>query len=153
MIDVRLVDGATGKAARVSDAGELVIGAAGHSDPRSVYLDAVDTAYNIRKPVSGQQYVITAIILATNLNIGVGGATVIFYEASTEDTATVDKIIFQAQILKNSSFVITGIDWEVSEGKFLNAKTDDDDVYVTIATYMTPAHDDNPALLGIGADV
>ncbi len=151
MIEVRLV-GEGGNAAGVSPSGELFVAQPTASVPVSVTLVASSGAHNICKPVPGKEYRISDIVISTDKGPGANEAEVIIYEATTEDETTVDKLILRKPMLKNDSLVLTGLHWKVTEGKFLNVKTDDDVVDVTIAAHLVDAFDDNPAALGAGAD-
>jgi hypothetical protein len=82
--------------------------------------------------VPGSQFIITDIILIADKNVTTD-TLVEIYEASGPDSTVVDKAIFTTEMLKNSDLVLTGLNWKVNSGKYLNAKTDDDDVFATIA--------------------
>lgn len=150
MIGVRIV-GESGKGVAVSESGELIVGPVAHSRPVSI-TQAAGVAKNFFSPVPGKQYVVTDILIATNKDIGVDGAVVQIYEADTAASTSPTKTLLTAQILKNDKMVLTGLQWEVTEGAHINATTDDDTVYVTIAAHLVEAHVDNPADLGVGAD-
>ena len=154
MIQVQVVDGrGTRRAAQVSRSGELVVGPLTASVPASVTLVAAGGAHNFCQPVPGREYRITDIILTTNKDIGVDGATITVYEATSAASTVVTKQLVKMQMLKNSSMVLTGIHWKVTEGRFLNVKTDDNTVYCTIASHVVEVYEDNPATVGKGADV
>lgn len=150
MIDVKIV-GPDGESARVTPSGELVVQQIVPSIPLSVTLDAVDTAFNFVKPVSRREYLVTDILLATNKDVGVDGATIVLYEAEQEDSTTAAKVIVSIQLLKNGQLPLTGLKWRVREGFYLNMKTNDDVVFATVACYPYVATDTDPANLGIGA--
>ncbi len=82
----------------------------------------------------------TGIIAAGNLSIAANAlATVIVYEASADDTATVDKSLIQFGITRLQTFALSPLNILSEEGKFINAKTDDDDVFLTVMGYYIPA--------------
>ena len=66
------------------------------------------------------------------------GAIVEIYEASSNNTLTVDKTLFQTSVPQKDNVAVTGINVLVNEGKFVNGKTDDDDVHTTIMGYFVP---------------
>jgi len=131
--------GGKGRKLTLSPNGEVLTRSFDYSDPVFNDMDLPDTAYNFFRALGEKQYVITAIALSTNKNIGVNGATVIVYEASDALTTTVDKVIHETNLLKNDRDNLTGLEWLVNKGKFISAKTDDDDVFATIAAYPIPA--------------
>lgn len=137
-VKVQLI-GRNGRVIEASDNGELATAPIQYSTGEFNNMDLVDTAYNFHQPTAGKRFVITGIIVATNRNVGVNGATIEFYEASAIDTTTVDKTILQLDMAKNDILPILGANVILTEGVFLNGKTDDDDVLVTISGYEVDA--------------
>ena len=137
-IQVQLV-GSNGRIVEVLSTGQLATAPLAYSTGNFNNMDIVDTAYNFHKPSAGKRFVITGFIVATNRNVGVNGASIIFYEASAVDTLTVDKTILQLDMVKNEILPISGVNVILTEGVFLNGKTDDDDVLATIAGYEVDA--------------
>ncbi len=137
MLKVQLVDAATGASAKILEAGELVVAPRHFSTPISIKLDLVNTAYNFASAVAGQKYIITDIVMTADKNVTTD-ALVEIYEGATPTTITVDKTIFKMELLKNTSLAMNGLNWEVASGKYLNAKTDDDDIFMTIAYHIHP---------------
>lgn len=131
-------DNSTGNRATVTRFGQLVTAPVDYSIPISKTLDVVNTAYNFVEPVVDKSIVITDIILTANKNVGATDATVTLYEAEEVDTTTSTKDILNLEMIKQSNLVLTGLNMIVSEGKFVNAKTDDDDIFVTIMYYRVP---------------
>ena len=92
--------------------------------------------YNFFLPQSQKQFVITGFLAVGDQQItGNANANVIIYEAADRDTATVDKILIQFVVKQDQDIAMPGIRILVSAGKFVNAKTDDDDVHMTIMGY------------------
>lgn len=136
MIKVKLHDGSgRGHEARVSSRGELIVAPLNFSAPYNALADVANTAYNLVTPISGQRFIITAILLYGNKNVGAADATVTLYEATSATTTTVDKAILTVEIPKNVSKDLTGLNLGVTAGRWINVKTDDDDVYCTIFGY------------------
>lgn len=135
------VTGGTGRQARatVTNRGQLVTAPLDFSTAYNATAGTANTAANLVTPVNGKRFVITSIHLYANKNVGAGDATVTLYEASAVDTATVDASIFLAEMPKNSARDLTGLNLIVTEGKWVNVKTDDDDVFATILGYYVPA--------------
>jgi hypothetical protein len=131
-------DAGSGNRATVTRFGQLVVAPVDYSVPVAQTLDLVNTAYNFVEPSQGQNIVITDIILTANKNVGVNDATVTLYEASDVNVTVSDKDILNLEMIKQSNIVMTGLNMIVSEGKFVNAKTDDNDIFVTIMYYRVP---------------
>lgn len=131
-------DANSGNRAIVTRYGQLVTSPVDYSTPVAKTLDVINTAYNFIEPTMDQSIVITDIILTANKNVGAGDATVTIYEADSIDTTTSTKDILNLEMIKQSNLVLTGLNLIITEGFFVNAKTDDDDVFVTIMFYRVP---------------
>ena len=131
-------DANSGNRAIVTRYGQLVTSPIDYSRPVAKTLDVINTAYNFVEPSADQRIVITDIVITANKNVGVNDATVTIYEASEIDATTSDNDILNLEIIKQTSLVLTGLNLIVGEGKYINAKTDDDDIFVTIMFYRVP---------------
>jgi hypothetical protein len=123
----------------VTKRGQLVTSPLAFSTAYNATAGVTNTGYNLVTPVTAKQFIITSIHLYANKNVGAGDATVVLYEASDATTATADKTIFTVEMVKQTSRDLTGLNLEVSEGKWVNVKTDDDDVFATLLGYYVPA--------------
>ena len=140
MIGINLISGVGTRArAAVTTRNELVVGRSDYNNSYNVTADVADTGYNLVGPVFGKRFVITNIFLYANKNVGAGDATVVLYEASADNTATVDKTIFTAEMVKQTARDFFDFNYLVTEGKWVNIKTDDDDVFATISGYYIKA--------------
>ena len=137
-IQVWIRDRLKGNFAQVSDNNELMI-ATQFSSAEKVTLTVDNTAVNLVKPRAGQKAIITGLIVNTNRDIGVNGALIEIYEASSETSGTVDKAILSFDLIKNQTTITAPILIETNEGKFLNAKADDSEINVTLLCYFAPA--------------
>lgn len=137
-IQVQLI-GPNTRIVEVTALGQLVTAPLKYSGTKFNNMDLVNTAYNFHKPTSGKRFVITGMIVATNRSVGANGAVIEFYEASAVDSTTVDKTILRLDMVKNDILPIIGANFILTEGAFLNGKTDDDDVLATIAGYGVDA--------------
>ena len=66
-------------------------------------------------------------------------ATVEIYEASSATATVVDKIIMQFEIGQNEFHPFNNLNLLVNEGKWINAKTNDDDVHMNILGFYVEA--------------
>lgn len=137
MLKVVLADGVAKVGARVTSNGQLVVAPYAYDEVQYTKLDAAAQGYTFFPPKAGQQFVLTGVVLTADKNV-VGDCIVDIYEAVAEDSATIDKSIFQFEILKNSDRQLVGLNILINEGVFLNAKTDDDDVFATLMGYYVP---------------
>lgn len=123
----------------VTEIGELIVNGYAKDDLLTAFnsLTVINTAFNFFIPLSGQEFVITSIFFdtpaaATNIDI---------YESSSVISIVVDKTILHISTSGKNFFPITfpfGGFPTVTEGKFLNAKTDNATVNMTIMGYYAP---------------
>ena len=131
--------GGGGAEARVTSIGQLVTGPYAYSDVAFNEMAENDTAYNFFIPKHKEQFVITGIVAYADKQVGTTtGATVIVYEGDDDVTTTVDKTLFQIEMAQVSTVQLLPLNLLVSQGKFLNAKTDDDDIHMSIMGYYIP---------------
>jgi hypothetical protein len=139
VLKVELVDGSgTGNKASTTSRGELVVNKFDYSQAYTVEASVINTAYNFIGPVAGQRFVVTDFFVYANKAVGAADATVELYEASSDDTVTVDKSIFKTEMLKQTRADLTGLNLIISEGKWLNIKTDDNTIFATVMGYYVP---------------
>ncbi len=124
----------------VSRIGQMTVGAYAYDEVVALTLDVAGTGYNFFKPRVGFRFVITGILLTADKNVSTD-ALVDVYEGTTETDTVIGKGILHAEILKNGTRDITGLNILVGEGKWVNGKTDDDDIFVTIMGYYIPAEE------------
>ena len=134
-------DSFSGNAARVTKFGQLVVAPLQYSTPISDTLDVIDTAFNFVSPAQDQSIIITDIIISASRTVGVNGADVVVYQSDAPDSIIVDKEIVELDMVKQSSISLIGLNLIVPEGKYVNAKTDDADVLVTLMFYRAPVED------------
>lgn len=127
-----------GYKAMVTQYGQLVTGALSYSTPIAHTMVLNNTAYNFASPISGKRIVITDILIYANKGVGAGDAAVEIYEADDDIETTISKSIISTEMLKQSTRDLTGLNLIVSEGKWVNAKTDDNTIFMTIMFYYIP---------------
>lgn len=122
----------------VTQYGQLVTGALAYSTPVAHTMTLTNTAYNFVKPISGKRIVITDILIYANKGVGVNDAAIEIYEADDDESIVISKSIISTEMLKQSARDLTGLNLIVSGGKWLNAKTDDNTIFMTIMYYYIP---------------
>ena len=132
----QIVDGrGTRNRAKVTSRGQVVTGAISYDDSVFKELAEDDTAYNFYVPLAGQQFVVTGIILKGDKQIGASDATVVVYEATAIDSITEAKTLLSLAVADGDILTLLPLNLLVSKGVWLNAKTSDDDVHMTIMGY------------------
>lgn len=136
---VNIRDSQNGINAKVTKRGQLVVSPLEFSTPVSKSVNATGTAFNFFIPESGTRFIITDVILSSDNTIGSNGAVVEIYEADAIDSATVNNSIVTLILPSRSNIPLLNLNWIVTEGKWLNVKTDDATIECTIAGYYVTA--------------
>ena len=108
------------------------------SDVSFQNLSTNDVAENFFKPLAGKRLVITDVIIQADRNVTTQ-ALIDIFEANAIDSTTVDKQLFQFDLPKQESLVLTGLNIITTEGVFINGKTDDNNVLLSIGGYFVDA--------------
>jgi len=139
VIKVSLANVGDDRSARVTEIGQVTTGAYAYDEATFKELAANDTASNFYIPKSGMQFVVTGIVAKADKQVsGTVDATVVVYEASSEVSTTTDKVLFQMAMVEGDLLSLLPLNILVNAGKFVNAKTSDDDVHMTIMGYYIP---------------
>lgn len=121
----------SGNIAGVTHANELIVAGIGESSTVFKAMSVVDQAYNFFLPKIEFDFHITSILFGTPG----AGAVIDIYEASSTTSTTISKQILKMDISGKGFFPISfpfGGFLPVSEGTYLNAKTDTATVNMTI---------------------
>lgn len=134
MIKAQIEDGSgNGRAAKVTSIGQLVTAPFAYDDVVFKELAEPDTAYDFYPPKAARQFVITGVLFRADKQVSsTVDATVVIYEATTKTTTTVSKVLIQFAVVQGDIINPTGLNLLVAEGRYVNAKTDDDDIHMTI---------------------
>ncbi len=140
MVPTVIKDGYTGNTATVTEFGQLVVAPVAYSSVVQAELAVINTAYNLLEPSQGQQIVITDIILTANRLVGANDATVDLYLADAPDALvfTPADAVLSLELEKNGKLALTGLNLITRAGTWINAKTNDNTVFVTIMFYRVP---------------
>jgi hypothetical protein len=147
-IDVRITNGlGSGSIGHVTHRGELVTNRADYSVPYTAEATVINTGYNYSSlsgscicPLAGKQFVITEILISADRNVGgTSGALINIYEADS-DTSTVPtkNIVKDIEIVKNERLFMN-LNMIITQGKWVNIKTDDNNIRSTIWGYYVNA--------------
>lgn len=136
---IGIKDSKTGQAARVTRFGQLVIAPLDYSTPIDRNLNVADQAFNFLAPESGRSIVITDIIVSADKAVSpTDPAEVEIYQADSVDSLTASPSIVSPRLNRGEDLALTGLNWLVPEGKWVNAKTNDNNILITIASYRVP---------------
>ncbi len=131
-LPVRLMGDGT-QQVKVNEAGELLISDGPYDLATFNELGTVDTAYNFFGPRGREQFVITGFLMYGDKQVNSStNATVTIYESSQKDSTTEDRVLVQVEVGQNQSIPFPNIRILCNKGVYLNAKTDDDDIHMTI---------------------
>jgi hypothetical protein len=125
--------GRNGQQVNVNDAGEILVSDGPFDLSMFNELDLVNTAYNFFGPRGRQQFVISGFLMYGDKQVsGATNATVIIYESDQPDSITVDRVLVQVEVGQNQSIPFPSVRILANRGVYINAKTDDDDIHMTI---------------------
>jgi len=134
-----ILDGrGTSQRACVTSIGQLITAPFAYDETEFREMALADTAFNFYQPESGKQFVITGIrTKASRFVSNTVDAEFIVYEASSENTLSVDKILYEDAFIRGEGATLR-VNIVVNEGKYINAKTDDATFFTNIFGYYIP---------------
>lgn len=136
-VNVRLVDGHN--VSSVSQLGQVIVAPYAYDETEFRELAVDDTAYNFYVPKSGKQFIITGIRAKADRQVSpTSDADVVIYEASAPDTTVVDRVLYREAMVQGESVTLVPTNILVNTGVWINAKTSDDDIHMTIFGYYIP---------------
>lgn len=139
---VGIQDSKDGNAARVTRFGQLVVAPLAYSEPVARNLDTTDTAFNFLTPVAKHSIVITDIIVSADKDVSsVDPAEIEVYQADEASALDILQGIVSPRLTRGGDLVLTGLNLLVPEGRWINAKTNDNNILITIMFYRVPVED------------
>lgn len=139
-ISTAIIDGrGTSNRARVTPYGQVVTGPVAYNRISTQTLDVNNQVYNFVAPLLGHNIVIDGILLYANKGVGTNDASVVLYESAEGPASAVHTtVILETEMVKKTSRDLIGLNYLCSQGVWINATTDDDDVFVTLLYYYVP---------------
>lgn len=126
--------------AKFNRSGGLVVGPGTFDDTVFNKMAVADQAYHFFPPKVGKQFCITGFFVFATKDVSDASDTnIIIYEADSTTSTTVDKTTYQFGMPKLSTASKGPVLLTIGEGKFLNAKTDDNTVDLTIEGHYIQA--------------
>lgn len=125
---------------KVTPQGEMAVSRYGYDETEFRLLDSPGVAYNFYGPRAGYGFVITVIRARANRQVSttVDADVVVFENATGPDQVAQEKVIHQEALVRGENFTLMGLNYRVTEGRWVNATTTDDDVTMTIMGYYIP---------------
>lgn len=125
---------------RITTAGQLVTGNLAFDLTEFAELAVDNQVYNFYKPRAGLQFVISGIIATANKSVAANAeAFVEIYEGSSISDGTADKALISFVLTQSTVLPMFPLNILVSEGKFVNARTDDNSIFLTVIGYYIPS--------------
>lgn len=110
------------------------------SVPSNAEVDSTDTAFVLVEPSSGNDIIVTDILVYANKDVHpTNDATISIYSADTEISTTIVDDLLTTEIPKQKNRDLTGLNLLVGEGLYISAKTNSSTIFVTIYCYYTPS--------------
>lgn len=138
MLAIEIV-GNHGHVAKVTHSGELVVAPVLPNESKHQTMAIIDTAYSFASPVSGKKMRLENILIYANKGVGTNDATVIIYTANSLTSLIAIDTILEIELPKYSSRDLIGLNLQLPEGIFLNAKTNDNTIFMTMMGYYLEA--------------
>ena len=139
MIKSQIENSETGDTAKVTEFGQLVVGALSYDLTEFKSLSVINTAYNFYTPKANKQFVITGLLAFATKGVADTTDTIItIYESDEDNSITETKTLLSFGMGKLTVLPLTPLNILTSEAKFINAKTDDATINLTIMGYYIP---------------
>jgi hypothetical protein len=133
-----ITDLRTANTAGVGADGRVFTGPPGFSSAFNATLGTDDAVVNVVEAKAGHKFVVTDVFAKANKNVSATvDATVEIYEADSATSATVQTALLNIPLARSESVTLNGIFLGTKGTVYINARTDDDDVFITILGYYT----------------
>lgn len=127
--------GHDGSRANVSSSGEVIIAPVAANESIHHSMSIINTAYSFAFPVVGKRMRLQNILIYGNKAIGTNDASIVIYTANSATSTDIIETILELELPKYASRDLIGLNREIGEGLFLNAKTNDITVFLTMMGY------------------
>lgn len=124
-----------GYSARITNHGELIVAPASPNTVQHHSMTSINTAYSFAPPIAGSKMLLQNILMYGNKGIGTNDATVIIYTANSETSTAPIDVVLELELPKYANRDLIGLNLELPVGVYLNAKTNDATVFLTMLGY------------------
>jgi len=141
-LNVNIMDGVVCDfKARVTQFGQLVTSPLDYSTLITKVIPTANVAVNYVAPKQGHRIVITDILLQANKNVTNEAVVNIYTSDVGPDDLVIKEELFTTEIVRQGNRDLTGLNIILEPGRWLNGKTDDDDINATVGFYYIPIID------------
>ncbi len=135
--------GDAGRPVRVTKFGQLVVSPIDYSAPVFDEVDSAGSPFNFIVPKTGQDIVITDILISTDRSTPNAGTRVEVYSALSATTLTAEQNILIDDMARQDRITATGLNLFVPGGRWVNVQADNATgrALVTIMFYRVPKLD------------
>ena len=131
-------DAKSGQSASVGSDGRIFAGPSSISSAFNATLGVNNAVVNVVEAKAGYKFIITDVFAKANKNVSATvDATVEIYEADSATSATIQTSLLNIPLARSESITLNGIFLGTNGTDYINARTDDDDVFITILGYYT----------------
>lgn len=142
MINFSIRDAQNAKrAARVTASGELAVAPLFYDEPSFQNMGTDNQIYNFYEPRHGQQLIITGVLAYATKDVNDASATTIEVFSAISASAGPTTALLTFGIGSTQAVPIVPLNIKVAEGFWVNGRTDDDDVQITIFAHYVPRVD------------
>ena len=112
----------TGNEATVSSRGQLIVAPLDFSDPVAHDIGCACVGVNFFTALPSHQFVVTDIFVHTDRAVPAAGIVAEIYESCSATSLTTVKCMFKIDLPRQSGVGHSGLNFLVTEGRWLNAK-------------------------------
>lgn len=128
--------------AGVTQVGALCVAPVSYDESQFLELDTDNVAFNFYPPVVHKQFVVTAIRIKANRDVSnTVDASVVIYEAVSPTTTTEARVLHQDALIRGEGTDLVPLNLLANSGVYINAKTSDNSIFMTIFGYYIPVVD------------
>ncbi len=144
-----LIIGNDGVQADVTPNAELLVTTLATPEPTYILINLDNTAFNFFEPVGNMRFRIAGVLVKADRVVGVNGAIVTIYESKEKEGALAlveEKILWKSEVSKEQFAPPVPIH-QARSGFFINAKSDDSNIHITIYGNFVPTPTESDTVL------
>ena len=130
-----ITDGQSDRTVDISPNGELIVAPIHPNQSVHWKMDVINTAYTFASITSGKRMILQNVLLYGNKNVGATDSTVTIYTADSATSLTPIQTILEFEVPKYGTRDLMNLNLDLGSEVFLNAKTDDNDIFITMMGY------------------
>lgn len=139
---VYIADPKNDTAVGVSENGEMHVAPLHHNQSIHYKMDTINTAYTFAEIQTGKEMHLENILIYANKGVGTNDATVTIYTSLEANSLIIEDTIMEFEIPKYGTRDLIGLNLRLGGGVYLNAKTDDNDIFLTMMGFYADSSSD-----------